>query len=181
MYNKLLSKKVKIAGRSVPLALIILGILAIPTAAWALFYAFSTHVGLTTAAAPAQPLTAVNGWTCWKNIIPDTNSDLTISTCAPQDTLGYNIIMSGLSADDLYVVAARTLHNGGAVPVYVRLAGSAPAHLAVSLCDTDYNLISEKLIPAGEDAEIDLLITSSGIGPGESIDISDMTLTVSGS
>lgn len=172
MFKKLFARKVVLFRRAIPIATIALAVTAVAALAWVSIFLVSTRFAVSTTPALIAPA-PVGEWVCWQLA----GTGATIDVCAEQPGgNGPQVVISGLSEDNLSMYAWRIFHNSNAVPMTLTLVGTQHPELPVALSTDGATPVGSITVAPGASPEIYILVHSSGIGPGESLDVTGLEM-----
>jgi len=166
MFRKL-SRRLGAGGMVAVVALVIA---VVGAAAWVSIFLFATRFAASTTSALSAPQ-PVGAWSCAKV----SGTGAVIGTCAERS--GSNapeVVITGLSEDNLNVYAYRIYHNNNAVPITLTLVGAQNPKLPVTLQDNAGVPRPSIIAPASSDVDVYVGIRSLGIGPSESLDVTGL-------
>jgi len=167
--KRFFARKVMLFGRAIPLTTILAAVVVIGAAAWVSIFLYNTRFAVSTTTALLPP-EAQGSWAC----AVASGSGATITTCAERTgSNGPELVVTGLSADNLFVQLYRTYHNPNpTTPYTVTIAGPQDPHLPVCVSDAGgICLPAGQTIAGNGTAIVYLAVRSAGIGPGEAIDL----------
>lgn len=169
--SNLFSKKVRILGRSIPIATVALAVAVVGAAAWAVIFLLASRFAVSTTVAYSAP-TASGTWTC--ELVSGTGA--VIDTCGALAGSGPELVVSGLSEDNLQVRLTRNFDNPNPVAYSYELQGAQNPVLPVCVTDGGANCVPSASIPAASSDLVRIKVLSAGIGPNASLDLTGLEI-----
>lgn len=165
-------RQVTIFGRSIPVAAILLALVVVGAAAWLSIFLFQTRFAVSTTSALSAPV-GFGSWSCVKK----TGTGAVIDTCAERSgSNGPEIVVSGLSEDDLWVQAMRQYGNSNTVPITLTLVGAQNPLLPVTLETIAGVPLTSVTIAPSNTQDVFIGVRSLGIGPSQSLDVTGLEM-----
>jgi hypothetical protein len=163
-------RKIVLFGKSIPVAAILLAVVAIGAAAWA-GLSLLNSIAVATTDAPSVEVAA--DWTCF-GVAGKANSWTHQAFPFVAGKLpggGLDFTVTDLAEDDLGVFCVASVANADATRgITVTQGGTVPAGLVVTLEDGNLETPCPCTIAAGASRTLGWRILSGGIGPNQSLD-----------